>query len=84
MESEGSREAMKGFLGSETMVESLLDLYANTPHPNGVWNVVWSEELNSYLRKVLGNFLLKDHPVADVVDGLSREIARLNEKYEIQ
>ena len=75
---------MKGFLGSEAMVDSLLALYARTPHPNGVWKVVWSEELNSYLRKVLGNFLLKDQPVADVVDGLSREIGRLNEKYGIQ
>ena len=84
MESEASREAMEGFLGSEGMVQSLLDLYAHTPHPNGVWNVVWSEELNSYLRKVLGNFLLKDQPVADVVNGVSREIARLNEKYDIQ
>ena len=84
MESEASREAMEGFLGSEGMVQSLLDLYAHTPHPNGVWNVVWSEELNSYLRKVLGNFLLKDQPVGDVVNGVSREIARLNEKYDIQ
>ena len=84
MESDASKDAMKGFLGSEEMVESLLALYANTPHPKGVWNVVWSEELNSYLRKVLGNFLLKDQPVADVVDGLSREIGRLNEKYGIQ
>jgi multiple sugar transport system substrate-binding protein len=75
---------MKGFLGSEGMVDGLLALYARTPHPNGIWNVVWSEELNSYLRKVLGNFLLKDQPVADVVNGLSREITRLNEKYGIR
>lgn len=84
MESDASRAAMKGFLGSEEAVDRLLALYAHTPHPNGVWNVVWSEELNSYLRKVLGNFLLKDQPVADLVSGVSKEIARLNKKYGIQ
>ena len=65
------------------MVDDVLLLYANTPHPDGEWKVVWSEEFNAHLRKVLGNFLLKDEPVHQVVEGLTREIQRLNKKYGV-
>lgn len=83
MESDAARRAMGRFLGSEGMVDDLLVLYANTPHPDGVWKVVWSEEFNAHLRKVLGNFLLRDEPVHEVVEGLTREIQRLNRKYGV-
>jgi multiple sugar transport system substrate-binding protein len=83
MESKASRAAMSRLLGSEDMVDSLLVLYANTPHPDGVWKVVWSEEFNSYLRKVLGNFLLRDEPVDEVVGDLAKEVERLNHKYGV-
>jgi multiple sugar transport system substrate-binding protein len=83
MESKDTAESLKGFLARESDVKELLDLYAQTAAPNDVWKVVWAEELNSWLRKRLADFLLKDDSVETVIGELGAEIVSLNKKYKL-
>ena len=83
MESAETKESLKGFLSRESDVKELLDLYAQTEAPNDVWQVVWAEELNAWLRKRLADFLLKDDSVETVIADISAEITTLNKKYKI-
>jgi ABC-type glycerol-3-phosphate transport system substrate-binding protein len=83
MESSETKEALKGFLARESDVKELLDLYAQTDAPNDVWQVVWAEELNSWLRKRLADFLLNDQSVETVIGEMSAQIVSLNKKYKI-
>jgi hypothetical protein len=83
MESPETQASLKGFLSRESDVKELLDLYAQTEAPNDVWQVVWAEELNAWLRKRLADFLLKDDSVATVIADISAEVVSLNKKYKI-
>lgn len=83
MESAETQKAMKGFLASESDYQNLVDLYAQTPNPNGVWKVLWAEEFNSWLRKRLSKFLLDDQPVDETLADMRAQIEKLNKKYGI-
>lgn len=78
-----AEEKIKSALINPENYRKLLDLYAASPYPKGVWNVAWSEEFNSWLRDHLQNFLLKDLPVADAIDAINARIVSLNRKYGI-
>jgi hypothetical protein len=43
--------------------------------------VVWAEELNSWLKETLANFLLNNGDIGEVIDGANGKITELNEKY---
>lgn len=86
------KEVMEGPLAAETIraalvrptdYEKLLDVYAHTPYPKGIWNVVWAEEYNAWVKAKLFDFLLKDLDAKDVITQANDKIAALNKKYKI-
>lgn len=83
MNSPAAEEKIKSALIDPAHYQQLLDVYAASPYPKGVWNVAWSEEFNSWLRDHLQNFLLKDLPVEDTIEAINAEIESLNKKYGI-
>lgn len=83
MESPATAERMRAALARPQDVKAVLDVYAATPYPKGIWSVVWAEELNSYLREQLSNYLLEDGDAEEVVEGINEQIESLNSKYNI-
>jgi multiple sugar transport system substrate-binding protein len=83
MESPAAAERMKTALARESDIAEVLKIYENTPYPKGIWNVVWAEELNSWLKENLQNFLLQDGDIVAMIDGTNAKITELNEKYGI-
>ncbi|HRY24584.1 MAG: extracellular solute-binding protein [Geminicoccaceae bacterium] len=83
MESEATAERMKGALARPGDVEAVLGVYAETPYPKGIWNVVWSEEFNSWLREELQAFILDDGDIGDMLESINEKITELNAKYGI-
>ncbi len=83
MQSDATAARMKKALARPEDVQVVLDVYANTPYPKGIWNVVWAEELNSWLKDTLPNFLLQDGAIEDVINGTISKINDLNDKYGI-
>lgn len=83
MNSPEAEEKIKSALMNPDNHQKLLDVYAASPYPKGVWNVAWSEEFNSWLRDHLQNFLLKDRPVTDTIEEINEKIVSLNRKYGI-
>jgi len=84
MESPETAAAMKGFLAREIDVQELLTIYKNTPSPTDVWQTVWAEEFNAWLKKRLPEFLLKDEPVETVIADITAQVNGLNKKYKIK
>ena len=83
MESAMAREVMEASLMRPEDVDTVLDVYSKTPYPAGIWNVVWSEEFNSWLREKLFAFLQDDLSVEEVINEANAEIERLNARYNI-
>ena len=81
MESPATAERMRKALARPEDVQAVLDVYKATPYPKGIWNVVWAEEFNSWLKETLANFLLNNGDIGEVIDGANGKIAELNEKY---
>jgi multiple sugar transport system substrate-binding protein len=86
------KEVMEGPLAAKTMraalarpgdYERLLEIYAKSPYPKGLWNVVWATEYNAWLKEKLFAFLLQDLPVADAINEANDKIVVLNKKYRI-
>ena len=83
MESPEAAARMKSALARPEDVKAVLEVYANTPYPKGVWSVVWAEEFNSWLKETLQNFLLEDGDIAETIEAINEQIVSLNEKYGI-
>jgi hypothetical protein len=83
MESDATAERMKGALARAEDIEAVLGVYAATPYPKGIWNVVWSEEFNSWLRDELQEFVLHDGDIAAMLTAINDRIAQLNAQYGI-
>jgi multiple sugar transport system substrate-binding protein len=83
MESEATANRMRDALAREQDIQAVLDVYAATPYPKGIWNVVWSEEFNSWLRDELQEFLLNDGDIGAMLTAINEQIADLNSKYGI-
>ncbi|WP_127144483.1 ABC transporter substrate-binding protein [Pelagibacterium montanilacus] len=81
MESDMAREAIESAVARPEDYQTLLDVYATTDYPAGIWNVVWAEEFNSWLRDKLFAFLQNDLPVEEVINEANAEIERLNDRY---
>ena len=81
MESAATAERMKGALAREQDIDAVLGVYAATPYPKGIWNVVWSEEFNSWLRDELQEFLLRDGDIATMLTAINDRIDQLNSQY---
>ena len=74
---------MKSALARPEDVQTVLEVYANTPYPKGVWSVVWAEEFNSWLKETLQNFLIEDGDIAETIEAINEQIVSLNQKYGI-
>jgi len=83
MESDAAAERMRNALAREEDIQAVLDVYAATPYPKGIWSVVWAEEFNSWLKETLQNFLLDDGDIVETIDEINAKIVDLNEKYDI-
>lgn len=84
MESPKTKEAMKTSLARPEDYRAVLDVYAHTPYPDDVFNVVWAEEFGSFLRETLANFLTQDKPVDKTIQAINEKIIALNKKYGIK
>ncbi|MDE2455917.1 MAG: extracellular solute-binding protein [Burkholderiales bacterium] len=82
MNSPETEAAYKKNLSRPEDYNALLDLYAQSLQPE-VWKTVWAEEFNAFLRQRLGEFLLKNQPVADVIGAMNNKINELNRKYKM-
>ena len=76
-------EAISSSLMRPEDYDRVLEVYAKTPYPRGIWNVVWSEEFNFWLREKLFAFLQKDLDAASVIDDTNAKIEDLNKHYKI-
>jgi multiple sugar transport system substrate-binding protein len=63
--------------------DRVLEVYAKTPYPKGIWNVVWSEEFNFWLREKLFAFLQQDLDAESVINEANEKIVDLNKRYKI-
>jgi multiple sugar transport system substrate-binding protein len=84
MESDLARESIQNAVARPEDYDTILDVYSKTPYPKGVWNVVWSEEFNTWLREKLFSFLQDDLPVENVIEEANAEIDRLNDRYGVR
>lgn len=83
MNSPEAKARMEGALARPQDVQAVLDVYAATPYPKGVWAVVWSEEFNSWLKETLQNFVTEDGDIAGTIEEINGKINDLNRKYKI-
>lgn len=83
MESEAAAERMRNALAREQDIEAVLSVYAATPYPKGVWNVIWAEEFNSWLKETLQNYLLDDGDIVETIEEINERITELNDKYDL-
>jgi ABC-type glycerol-3-phosphate transport system substrate-binding protein len=81
MESPEAEEVMRASLAREEDIEAVLEVYAATPYPKGVWNVVWAPEFDAWLREHLQEFLLQDLPVQPTIEAINDRIRQLNAQY---
>ncbi len=83
MEGPEAAELIRKSLARPSDYEKLLDIYSRTPYPKGIFNVVWAEEYNAWMKEKLFAFLLQDMPVKDVIDQANDKIGALNKKFHI-
>lgn len=83
MESEEARTAVSTSLMRPEDYDRVLEVYSKTPYPKGIWNVVWSEEFNFWLREKLFAFLQQDLEAEAVINEANAKITELNERYKI-
>lgn len=83
MESEEAANRMKSALAREEDIAAVLDVYANTPYPKGIWSVVWAEEFNSWLKETLQEFLQDDGDIVETIEAINQQITDLNAKYNL-
>lgn len=83
MESDATAARMEQALARPEDISAVLEVYAATPYPKGIWNVVWSEEFNSWLRDELQEFLLNDGDIGAMLTAINEQIDELNSKYGI-
>jgi len=83
MEGPLAAKAIREALARPGDYERLLEIYSHTPYPKGIWNVVWAQEYNVWIREKLFAFLLQDLPVSDVINQANDKIVALNKKYHI-
>ncbi|MBN8998739.1 MAG: carbohydrate ABC transporter substrate-binding protein [Rhizobiales bacterium] len=83
MESPQAREAVSSSIMRPEDYDRVLEVYAKTPYPKGIWNVVWSEEFNFWLREKLFAFLQQDLDAESVINDANAKIVELNKRYKI-
>ncbi len=83
MESPQAREAVSTSLMRPEDYDRVLEVYSKTPYPKGIWNVVWSEEFNFWLREKLFAFLQQDLEAEAVINEANEKIIELNKRYKI-
>jgi ABC-type glycerol-3-phosphate transport system substrate-binding protein len=83
MESPEAAEIIRKSLARPSDYEKLLQIYKTASYPKGVWNVVWAEEFNGWLKDKLSAFLLQDLASADVINEANDKMDQINHKYKI-
>ena len=83
MEGKEAAATIRGALVRPDDYEKLLDVYAHTPYPKGIWNVVWAEEYNAWIKAKLFEYLLQNTDAKDVITQANDKITALNKKYHI-
>jgi len=83
MENPDVQAMMKKFFARPQDYETALEVYANTPYPKGVFNVVWAPEFNSWIKETLQKFLMEDKPVDETINAIGDKINELNSLYGV-
>ena len=83
MEGEEARQLVSSSLMRPEDYDRVLEVYAKTPYPKGIWSVVWSEEFNFWLREKLFAFLQQDLDAESVINEANEKITELNTRYKI-
>lgn len=83
MESPESAEVIKASVARLQDYEAVLEVYANSPYPGGVWNVVWASEFDTWAKETLGVFLQEDKDVDETIQAFVDKINSLNQSYGI-
>jgi ABC-type glycerol-3-phosphate transport system substrate-binding protein len=83
MESEEAATAIRASLPREGDYERLLEVYRHADYPKGIFNVVWSEEYNAWVKEKLSTFLLNDLDIASTIKEMNDKMESLNAKYKI-
>jgi len=83
MESDEARTAVSSSLMRPEDYDRVMEVYTKTPYPKGIWNVVWSEEFNFWLRDKLFAFLQQDLDAEGVINEANAKIEALNKQYKI-
>ncbi|TGS71733.1 extracellular solute-binding protein [Mesorhizobium sp. M3A.F.Ca.ET.201.01.1.1] len=83
MEKPETAETIRASLAREGDAERLLEVYKHADYPKGIFNVVWSEEYNAWVKEKLSAFLLNDLEVVKTIHEMNDKMAALNDKYGI-
>ena len=83
MESPEAQQQIGEALSDPSHVDELMEIYETASYPKGVFNVVWSAELQTFLKETLNDFLLNDLPVEDTINAINAKIDELNTTYGI-
>jgi len=81
MESAGTAETIRSSLARDGDFERLLEVYKHADYPKGIFNVVWSEEYNAWVKEKLSTFLLNDLDIKATIKAMNSKMDELNEKY---
>lgn len=81
MESAAAEARIKGALARPEDYKAVLEVYAATPFPKGVFSVVWAPQFNTWLRETLQEFVLEDGSVDDTIAAINEKINELNDEY---
>jgi len=83
MESPTAREQISSSLMRPEDYDRVMEVYKKTPYPSDIWNVVWSEEFNFWMREKLFAFLQQDLEAEQVIAEANEKIEQLNARYKI-
>ncbi|MBE0479126.1 extracellular solute-binding protein [Candidatus Aerophobetes bacterium] len=83
MESPGTKAMMTEFFARPQDYDTALKVYEHSPYAKGVFNVVWAEEFNAWLKETMQRFLLEDRPVDATINAIRDKINELNALYGI-
>ena len=83
MENPRTAEVITSQLARPEDYQTMLDVYAQMPYPNGIWKVIWSSEFDPFLKDLVTDFLANDREIEPTIQAINDKITELNDEYGI-
>ena len=83
MENPRTAEVITSKLARPEDYQTMLDVYAEMPYPNGIWKVIWSSEFDPFLKDLVTDFLANDREIEPTIQAINDHITELNDEYGI-